>query len=145
LESGIGKPELVQCAHDTGWFDSRDMLYRYLQLYLPKDLLGSNTGINLTDRMIRWLRGRCVISLNEFQHLIGLSIRRHRFTASFIQDFLQHGGHSPHRLLNAHIYTHTGLHVSDLDNDSLKEPVLTRTTTAFRPFDLEKLKHGIEF
>jgi len=60
MASAIMKDSKYRWCSDTGAFDCRDVQRRYLQKYLPRHLLESDSGTRLLERVWYWLHGRCV-------------------------------------------------------------------------------------
>ncbi|KIM32624.1 hypothetical protein M408DRAFT_20008 [Serendipita vermifera MAFF 305830] len=93
LGSGVSKGEDPwDLEHTTGDFTDQNLQLAYISRYLPPSFLLSSSGEILKTRMYEWLRGR------------------YRFTARFLEELLS--GHwetyrpaSPHKLLNAYVYT----------------------------------------
>lgn len=145
LESGDLKLERFRTWHDTGSFRDSSLQRRYLELYLPNAFLHSERGKRLSTRVYNWLRGRCA---RFFFPIIDLyedlaCLRRHRFTASFVQMLLQVGIASPHRLLNQYIADSTGVTPTDGNGDiEAERPILEATTPSFKPLDFSKLGNG---
>ncbi|KAL1671344.1 hypothetical protein EV122DRAFT_295535 [Schizophyllum commune] len=82
----------------TGGFDVVDSNRQYITRYLPSPFLEKASGKRLLQRLGSWLRGR------------------HRFTASFIGQYLRHGLSQPHQLLNDYIRNATGYTPRDADD-----------------------------
>lgn len=60
MASAIMKDSRYRWCSDTGAFDSKDVQARYLEKYLPRGFLSSETGQRLLDRVWYWLHGRLV-------------------------------------------------------------------------------------
>jgi hypothetical protein len=58
MASAIMKDSRYRWCSDTGAFDSQDVQRRYLERYLPRDLLSSESGQRLLERVWHWLHGR---------------------------------------------------------------------------------------
>ncbi|TRM66613.1 hypothetical protein BD626DRAFT_161500 [Schizophyllum amplum] len=80
---------------DTGSFDNRDDHAAYVRRYLPPDLVESDSGRKLIDRICIWLRAR------------------YRLTATFINCLISARFMSPHTLLTAYVATHTSIEPGD--------------------------------
>ncbi len=58
--AAVMKDSKYRWCSDTGAFDTRPAQQRYLQKYLPKSFLASQSGIRLLERIWYWLHGRYV-------------------------------------------------------------------------------------
>ncbi|KAI5894152.1 uncharacterized protein SCHCODRAFT_02688161 [Schizophyllum commune H4-8] len=96
----------------TGGFDAVGSNRQYILRYLPPLFLQEASGKRLLRRLGTWLRGR------------------HRFTTSFIGQYLRHGLSQPHQLLNDYIRNATGY--SPRDADDLTESEGDRFGQAWR-------------
>jgi hypothetical protein len=60
MASAIMKDSRYRWCSDTGAFDNRDSQVRYLEKYMPRRLLFSESGQRLLERIWYWLHGRLV-------------------------------------------------------------------------------------
>lgn len=71
MASAIMKDSRYRWSSDTGAFDSEEQQEAYLRKYLPSDLLASQSGKRLLQRVCHWLRGRYVIDCVNLDSLAG--------------------------------------------------------------------------
>ena len=57
---GKGSKDTWEVVHSTGDFSNPERLLHYVHRYLPSTFLETKSGEHLSDRIVRWLRGRCV-------------------------------------------------------------------------------------
>ncbi|KAG5731312.1 hypothetical protein E4T56_gene8114 [Termitomyces sp. T112] len=95
MASAIMKESKYRWCSDTGAFDDEAIQRRYIEKFFPPTLLSSASGKRLLDRVWYWLHGR------------------HRFTAGYIAELLNHGFRSPHTLLNRYIEFFTDFRPTD--------------------------------
>ncbi|KAI3621029.1 hypothetical protein WG66_013387 [Moniliophthora roreri] len=87
----------------TGAFDLREQQESYVARYVPVEILNTDSGRRLLDRMWHWLRGR------------------YRLTASFLTCLLENCYHRPHELLNLFLKTTGNFEPLDYDSDLFPE------------------------
>ncbi|KAL1662175.1 hypothetical protein GGF50DRAFT_117280 [Schizophyllum commune] len=108
-----------------GGFERQGDVVTYTSPLLPHELLGSDEGAALQERMFKWLRGR------------------YKFIVSFLVELMMRGLKYPHQQLDEYICGCTGIMPSDghlalLVHSSLPmpKPVLFRYSRSPLPFDL---------
>ncbi|KDR71862.1 hypothetical protein GALMADRAFT_281689 [Galerina marginata CBS 339.88] len=122
MASAIMKDSRYRWCSDTGAFDSRDVQQRYLMKYLPPNLLESDTGTRLVERVWYWLHGR------------------YRFTAGYVSELLLNGFRRPHGLLNAYVQHFTNFSVTDASLFTSAEGVDPLPVLSQYRLDFSKLK-----
>jgi hypothetical protein len=137
-ESGSPQPETVT---DLGAFDTEEDQREYLEYYLPRDFLDSESGEVLASRVGYWLHGRYV------SHRLNLrtgmmTFRRRRFTATFLSRLIQNNFQSPHRVLNDFFQAMTGFRPSDGDYMCNLEPPICTEMQKPRGFEFSRLADG---
>ncbi|KAI3621027.1 hypothetical protein WG66_013389 [Moniliophthora roreri] len=87
----------------TGAFDSREEQESYVAQYVPPEVLNTDSGRKLMDRMWHWLRGR------------------YRFTVSFLTCLIENCYYKPHQLLDWFISRTAEFEALDYDPASIPE------------------------
>ncbi|TFK68933.1 hypothetical protein BDN72DRAFT_768678 [Pluteus cervinus] len=95
MASGVMKASMYRWCSDTGEFMCIQEQRKYIEKYLPQDLIQTRAGERLMQRIWHWLRGR------------------HRFTAGFVTALLENGFRKPHTLLNRYIHHFTQFSPTD--------------------------------
>ncbi|ESK91824.1 hypothetical protein Moror_10550 [Moniliophthora roreri MCA 2997] len=113
----------------TGAFDSREEQENYVRKYVPLEVLNTDLGRKLLDRMWHWLRGR------------------YRLTASFLTCLIENCYYKPHTLLDRFIEKTAEFKPLDYDPLSVSETIFPLSSpvdhimSAPAP-DFEKLEDG---
>jgi hypothetical protein len=59
VRSSVAEEDLSDEIQDIGAFETKEEQQRYLNIYVPKEILNTNHWNVLASRMAYWLRGRC--------------------------------------------------------------------------------------
>ncbi|KAI3621021.1 hypothetical protein WG66_013388 [Moniliophthora roreri] len=100
----------------TGAFDSREEQEAYVAKYVPPEVLNTDLGRKLMDRMWHWLRGR------------------YRFTTAYLTCLIENCYYKPHQLLDWFILKTAEFDALDYDPASITE------TTFPLPYPVEHIK-----
>ncbi|KAI3621028.1 hypothetical protein WG66_013385, partial [Moniliophthora roreri] len=133
LTEAIGSASFKHRSHKflessaTGAFDSREEQETYVARYVPPEVLDTDLGRKLLDRMWHWLRGR------------------YRLTASFLTCLIENCYYKPHALLDRFIETTAEFKPLDYDPSSISEttyplPSLVDHIMSAPTADFEKLE-----
>ncbi|KAF8057442.1 hypothetical protein FPV67DRAFT_1527494 [Lyophyllum atratum] len=121
MASAIMKESKYRWCSDTGAFDDVHVQRRYIERYLPPSFLSGAAGKRLVERMGYWLHGR------------------HRFTAGYVAELLNHEFQRPHTLLNSYIRHFTDFEPTDAHHFVVAEGSAPLTISSRYKLDFHKL------
>ncbi|KAG7085993.1 hypothetical protein E1B28_003516 [Marasmius oreades] len=120
-------PHAIAVTSDTGAFDSQENQKAYIKRYVPPEILATDMGGKLLDRMWYWLCGR------------------HRLTASFLSCLIENCFYKPHQLLDIFIGRQGAFPPQDYDATSMPDINYSLSSATchilpdFQPITIERI------